>query len=242
MPTRTAKALFDFMIENAKLRKFIKIFVPWVLIPACVAGGVFIFKDKSYAWISLCVAILTLVLFYASFERKRTKARRIVVISVMTALSVLGRFIFAFIPGFKPITAIVVITAIWLGGEAGFLVGSLTAVISNFYFGQGPWTPFQMLAFGLIGLIAGYLANPLKRSRVLLAIYGVLAGIAFSMIMDVWTVLWMSESFSLAMYLTAIATAIPYMIMYSVSNVIFLLLLGRPFGEKLERVKIKYGV
>lgn len=230
------------MIKNEGLKKFIKIFVPWVLIPACVIGGAVFFKDKSYAFISLSVAILTLVLFYASFEKKKTKSRRIVVISVMTALSVLGRFIFAFVPAFKPITAIVVISAIWLGSEAGFLVGSLTALISNFYFGQGPWTPFQMLAFGLIGLIAGYLANPLKRSRVLLAIYGVIAGVAFSLIMDVWTVLWMQEGFNLSLYLAAIITAIPYMIMYAVSNVVFLLLLGRPFGEKLERVKIKYGV
>ena len=139
-------------------------------------------------------------------------------------------------------TAITVITAIWLGGESGFLVGSLTALISNFYFGQGPWTPFQMLAFGLIGLIAGLLNKPLKKSRLALAIYGVFAGIAFSFAMDVWTVVWANGDFSLPMYLTALVTAIPYTIMYAVSNVVFLLILGKPFGEKLERIKVKYGV
>jgi len=230
------------MIRNKTLRKVLKFLVPYLLVPACIVAGVYVFDEKKYVWITLAVTILALVLFYAGFERKQTKARRIVVISVMTALSVLGRFVFAIVPGFKPITAIVVITAIWLGGEAGFLVGSLTAVISNFYFGQGPWTPFQMFSWGMIGLIAGYLADPLKRSRVLLAVYGVFAGIVFSFIMDVWTVLWYDGSFHWGIYLTALATAIPCTASYAVSNVVFLLLLGRPFGEKLERVKIKYGI
>ena len=116
-----------------------------------------------------------------------------VLVAVMTAISVLGRFI----PFFKPITALTVITAMYLGGEAGFLVGSLSALLSNFYFGQGPWTAFQMLAWGLIGYVAGLIAESLKRNRALLLAYGVLSGIAFSLIMDVWTVLWYSAGFDM---------------------------------------------
>ncbi len=230
------------IIKSASVRRTLRILLPFVLIPLLVFGGSRIFGEKRWAWITLVVAIASVLLFYSRFESRNVKARSIVVISVMTALSVLGRFVFAVIPGFKPITAIVVITAIWLGGESGFLVGSLTAVISNFYFGQGPWTPFQMFAFGMIGLIAGYLAVPLKKSRVTLAVYGIFAGIAYSFIMDIWTVLWAQGEFSWPMYLAALATAVPYTISYAVSNVVFLLLLGRPFGEKLERVKIKYGI
>lgn len=223
-------------------KKILKIIIPYVLIPAVILAGVFVFREKAYAWISLAVAILSVGLFYTTFERKKEKARKIVVIAVMTTLSVVGRFVFAAIPGFKPITAIVVITAVWLGGESGFLVGSLSALISNFYFGQGPWTPFQMLAWGLIGLFAGYLSAPLKKSRLLLSLYGIFAGVAFSLIMDVWTVLWYQGGFSIRLYAAALLTALPYTVSYAVSNVIFLLLLGEPFGRKLERVKIKYGV
>ncbi len=223
-------------------KKILKIIIPYVLIPAVILAGVFVFSEKAYAWISLAVAILSVGLFYTTFERKKEKARKIVVIAVMTTLSVVGRFVFAAIPGFKPITAIVVITAVWLGGESGFLVGSLSALISNFYFGQGPWTPFQMLAWGLIGLFAGYLSAPLKKSRLLLSLYGIFAGVAFSLIMDVWTVLWYQGGFSIRLYAAALLTALPYTVSYAVSNVIFLLLLGEPFGRKLERVKIKYGV
>ena len=229
-------------IKNEKLRKVIRVAVPFVLTPLTVWAGVFVFRENMYAWISVACVILALVLFYASFDKKIVGTRRMVIIAVMTALSVISRAVFAMIPAFKPITSIVIITAIWIGPESGFLVGSLTAVISNFQFGQGPWTPFQMFAWGMIGLIAGYLGDPLRRSRVALAVYGAIAGIAYSMIMDVWTVLWYGEGFRWDLYVAALGTALPYTIGYAVSNVVFLLVLGRPFGEKLQRVKIKYGV
>ena len=213
-----------------------------MLMPLVVFAGVFVFKENMYAWITVACVILALILFYASFDKKIVGTRRMVIIAVMTALSVIGRAVFSMIPAFKPITSIVIITAIWIGPESGFLVGSLTAVISNFQFGQGPWTPFQMFAWGMIGLLAGYLSKPLKKSRVALAVYGALAGVAYSFIMDIWTVLWYGEGFSWELYLAALATAVPYTVGYAVSNVVFLLVLGRPFGEKLERVKLKYGV
>jgi len=231
-----------FVISNPTLRKALRLLIPFILIPAVLILGVSIFPDKSYAWVSFTITILAIILFCAGFEKKITGTRRLVIIAVMTSLSILGRFVFAAVPGFKPITAMVVITAIWLGGESGFLVGALTALISNFYFGQGPWTPFQMLSFGLIGIFAGLLSKPLKKSRIALAVYGVFTGVMYSCLMDVWTVLWYDNSFHWDMYGAAIITAIPYIISYAVSNVVFLLLLGRPFGEKLERIKIKYGV
>jgi len=230
------------VIHSERVRTLLHWVIPFLLIPAVVAAGALLVKNGSYALTSVLVCMLSLVLFYTGFERKTVGSRRMVIIAVMTALSVLGRFVFAAIPGFKPITAMVVITAIWLGGESGFLVGSLTALISNFYFGQGPWTPFQMLSFGLIGIFAGFLAKPLKQSRLLLALYGIFAGIFYSCVMDIWTVLWYDEGFQWQLYLAAITTAVPYMISYAASNVIFLLLLGRPFGKKMERVRLKYGV
>ena len=183
-----------------------------------------------------------LAVFYMRFEKRKSRSRRLVIIAVMTSLSVLGRFIFAAIPAFKPITAITIISAIWLGAECGFMVGSLSILISNFYFGQGPWTPFQMFAFGLLGVIAALLSKTLKKSNIALALYGIFAGIVYSVIMDIWTVIWYAEGFSPDLYTAAIVTAIPFIIEYSVSNIIFLLLLGKPFGQKLERVIYKYGI
>ena len=226
------------VIKNNKLKRILGLVIPFVLIPAVAICGSVLFSEQKHIFVSLVVAFFSLLLFITGFERKVTGTRRMVLVAVMTAISVLGRFI----PFFKPITALTVITAIYLGGEAGFLVGAFSALLSNFYFGQGPWTAFQMLAWGLIGYVAGLIAESLKRNRALLLTYGVLSGIAFSLIMDVWTVLWYSAGFDMELYLASITAAIPHTILYAVSNFIFLFFLAKPFGDKLERIKVKYGV
>lgn len=229
-------------MKGERVRRILRVMVPFALMPLAVLGSALLAGEGHYAWSILIMVILTQALFFAGFEKKTVGSRRLVITAVMTALSVAGRFIFAVIPGFKPITAIVVITAIWIGGETGFMVGSLSALISNFFAGQGPWTPFQMFAWGMIGLLAGYLAGPLKKSRVLLSVYGIFAGVIYSLFMDIWTVLWYHGSLNWELYAAAVVTALPYTLSYAASNVVFLLLLGRPFGRKLERVKIRYGV
>ncbi len=225
-------------IKNEKVRNVLRILIPFLLIPVIVILGETVFDEKNHLFVSFSVAVLSVLLFLSGFEKKTIGTRRMVIVAVMIALSVVGRFI----PFFKPVTAITVITAIWLGGESGFLVGSFSALLSNFYFGQGPWTPFQMLAWGLIGLIAGFLAKPLRKNKGNLLLYGVLSGIAYSFIMDIWTVLGYHDTFNWELYLAALGTAIPYTIMYSVSNFIFLWFMAKPFGDKLSRIKIKYGV
>ena len=229
------------LIQNARLRRALSVLIPFVFAPFAVLWFALGPGRGHFALSTLLVTLLSLILFSCGFERRKTGSRRMILVSVMTALSVLGRFVFAAIPAFKPITAVVVITAIYLGSEAGFLTGALSALISNFYFGQGPWTPFQMLSWGLIGLLAGFLNRPLRRSRVALTLYGVFAGMAYSFIMDIWTVLWYNGDFNSALYAAALARALPYTVVYAASNVIFLNLLSRPFGEKLDRVRIKYG-
>lgn len=230
------------VIRSAAVRRVLGRLIPFVLIPAFVVAGAFVFREKSYAYISLAVAALTILLFYSSFERRQAGTRRLIILSVMTAIAVVGRFIFSPVPGFTPITAIAVIAAVYLGGESGFFVGSMAALISNLYSGQGVWTPFQMFAWGMAALIAGFVSAPLKKSRIALCVYGVFAGISYSMLMDVWSVLWYNNGFSLKLYIAALVTALPHTAAYAVSNVIFLLLLAKPFGSKFERIKIKYGV
>ena len=225
------------VIRNARLRRVLRWTVPFLAIPLAVLLGTML-GAKVHLLVSLVVAMLALVLFLAGFERKTTGARRMVLVSIITALCIAGRFI----PFFKPITALTIITAMYLGGESGFLVGALAALLSNFAFGQGPWTPFQMLAWGLIGLVAGYLAGPLKRSRPFLLIFGVLSGVVYSLVMDVWTVLWYDTGFNPSLYLAAVTAALPHTLLYAVSNFLFLYFLARPLGQKLERVHIKYGI
>ncbi|MBQ9408802.1 MAG: ECF transporter S component [Clostridia bacterium] len=225
-------------IQSARLRKLIRILVPFLIAPGLVALGITVFHEKRYAFISLCIVVSAVILFAAGFDRKKTGTRRLVIVSVLTALAIVGRFI----PIFKPVTALTVLTGMYLGTESGFLAGSLTAVLSNFYFGQGPWTPFQMLSWGMIGFFAGLMSELLKRNRPFLFLYGIFAGVLYSFVMDVWTVVWYNGDFVWSLYLAALVSAIPYTVSYVVSNIAFLWVFAKPFGEKLERMHLKYGV
>ncbi len=224
------------------LKKHIKYIILLLCIPTVIGLGNSLFDDRQYAFITLAIVILSSIPFFLTFENNNRNTYKMVIIAVMVAMSVAGRFIFAVIPGFKPITAIVVITAIYFGCEVGFLTGSLSAVISNFYFGQGPWTPFQMFTWGLIGLLAGKFSFVLKTNRFILAIYGALVGILYSFLMDIWTVLWYDNQFHIKLYLVAIVSSLPYTMIYAISNIIFLLCLAKPIGDKLLRIKSKYGI
>lgn len=229
-------------MNRTRMKKRMGLCLCLVFIPLTVFAGTLLLEQNRYDIVMLLVAVLSIVPFFLRFEHKRQNVRELVLVAVMTALSVAGRFLFAPVPGFKPVTAIVIITGLYLGWEAGYLCGSLTALVSNLYFGQGPWTPFQMAIWGLIGLFAALLAKQLCASRILLCIYGVFSGVAYSAFMDVWSTLWYDGYLNIARYLALLITALPFMAVYAVSNVVFLLMLTGPIGRKLTRIKTKYGL
>ena len=228
--------------QARKIKNPITFFLLIVAIPAVVLGGAFLFREKHYAFPSIAVAVLSCIPLFYTFERKESKAGELIVLAALVAVSALGRFAFAWLPSFKPVAAVVVIVGIVLGKEAGFVVGSLSAVVSNFFFGQGPWTPFQMFSWGFIGLLAGLLARFLKKNRVFPALFGIAAGVLYSLLMDVWTVVWADGTFNMSRYFLAVSTSLPVMIEYVISNAVFLLVLSKPLGDVLERIRQKYGL
>lgn len=213
-----------------------------IIVPAIVIVSYSLFKNERYDVASVIVALAATAAFVLSFEKNSSNGKLVAIIAVMTALSVAGRFIFAPIAFFKPVTAVVVITALYFGSEAGFITGAFSALLSNFYFGQGPWTPFQMMVWGLIGFLTGLLAKYIVKNRITLSIWGVFSGVFYSMVMDVWTTLWSDGVFNLSRYIFFVSSSLPVMAVYAVSNVIFLLLLTKPIGKKLDRLKTKYGI
>lgn len=210
---------------------------------ALIALGVILFRDRRYNLISVLLACAACVPFYAAYEKREGSIRRIVILAVMVAMASAGRFLFAFAPGFKPVAAIVILTGVYLGPEAGFLTGSLTALISNMFYGQGPWTPFQMMGWGMIGWTAGVpWLQPILRRKFPLVLYGFFAGFFYSAVMDIWTVLSYEGDFSWARYLVAMAAALPVTLEYAVSNVVFLMLGAGTIGRKLKRIQIRHGI
>lgn len=214
-----------------------------ILVSIILGIGIFFLKDRRYTFVVLLICILGCIPFLLSFEKGQSKTRRILVLAVLIALSAAGRFLFAFLPGFKPVTAIVIISGMCFGPEAGFLTGSMTALISNIYFGQGPWTPFQMFVWGLIGVLAGLISmrGLLKKPAVLYS-FGALSGLLYSLLMDVWSVLEVDASFTFSRYTATVLASLPMTVTYMVSNVIFLLLLAKPVCKKIERLKTKYDI
>ena len=225
------------------IRVIISLSIIFIVIPLVMYAGITMFGDRKYYFISIMIMILACVPFVLSFERRKPQPREILTIAVMSAISVAGRCLFVVTPGFKPVAAITAITGFSLGAEAGFLTGATSALVSNMFFGQGPWTPFQMFIWGMIGFIAGLLGKTgVMHKKIPLILFGIFAGVFFSFGMDIWGSISMYGVFSWEAYVLALSSAVPFTIVYAISNIIFLLLLTKPISEKLERIKHKYGI
>ncbi len=205
-------------------------------------ADIILFSGKYYDVASLIAAFLSCIPFYITFEKSKATSKEIMLVALMTAFSVCGRIMFSFIPFFKPITAFTIISGMYLSAPAGFICGSFSALISNIYFGQGPWTLFQMISWGLIGFISGVIGEKLLEKRIILVIYAFISGVLFSLIMDLWTVLNIDKELNFSRYIIQLISSFPIMIIYSLSNIVFLILLQKPIGKKLKRAKKRYGI
>jgi energy-coupling factor transport system substrate-specific component len=228
------------------------------------------FIYRHYYIVSLVIIILSMIPFAVSFEGRKPQARELVVLAVLVAITVAGRAAFFMVPQFKPVVALVIISGAALGPQSGFIVGALSGFVSNFIFGQGPWTPWQMFAFGMTGFVAGLLFSRLaadigegrpsaliaadpwnirtrrraERLRVaLLCLFGFVVTFAlYGLILDTAASVIFSPSASRSELLAIYLSGAPFNLVHAVSTVVFLALLARPMLEKLERIKKKYGL
>lgn len=213
-------------------------------IPFTIYAGIHFFGDRKYYFISLLIIFETMLPFFAIFEGRKPQARELVVISVLCAIAVAGRTAFFMLPQFKPVAAIVIISGVCMGGEVGFLVGAVTGFVSNFFFGQGPWTPWQMFAFGIIGFIAGVMFNKrLKRTKILLCIFGFLSVlIIYGGIMNFSTVAQTQTAFTPELIFASVLSGLPFDLIHALSTAFFLWFISEAIIDKLERIKVKYGL
>ncbi len=223
-----------------KKMKIIINLIWFLFFPALIILGTII---KEYRIISVVAMILAIIPFFLKFESRSPEANEVVLIAVLTALVVMMRVVFSPFPFFKPVTALIILTALVFGKETGFLVGALAALLSNFYFGQGVWTPFQMFAWGFVGYFSGLFKNidTLKLKFYLLLVFlGVFGGLAFSLIMDFQTVLFIDNRFNLTRFYAAILASSYFTGIHILSNIFFLLVFGEIIYRIFVRIKIKY--
>jgi energy-coupling factor transport system substrate-specific component len=198
------------------------------------------------SWQGACLVVLGLGLAagFGWYERDKPPARVLALVATLAALAVVGRLAFAAIPNVKPTTDIVLFGGYALGAVPGFMVGAIAALVSNIFLSQGPWTPWQMVGWGVVGIVGAVLAGFLRGrepSRLLLAIVCGLAGLAFGAWMDLYQ-LTLAAHQDLDSYLAISATSLPYNLAHAIGNVVFCLLIGPVFIRALRRYRRRLEV
>lgn len=218
------------------------------LLICTVAGFVFIiiwqlfFTNTNYYLVAVVILILSILPFFVSFEKSRPSARELTLIAGLIAVAVISRAVFYLIPQIKPIGAVVIVCGVCLGAKRGYFIGAMSAFLSNFIFGQGIWTPFQMVAMGIVGLAAGLMFNK-KAKRIPMAIAGfVLCFAVYGLIVDLSSVLMMTNDYSMMSVLSIYAAGVPFGLTFGATTAVFLLLFGEAFAKKINRIVMKYGI
>ena len=233
-------------LKARKKRTILSALISFILIPLTIFVGIVFLDDQRYLLVSLFIVVYTMIPFFLVYENRKPKAREIVTIAMMSAIVVFFNMISYMMTPFQPGTALVIITGIAFGPEAGFLTGALARLILNVFMQQGPWTPWQMFGFGLIGFLAGVLFRPgaLPRGRVALCVYGGLSTlILYGAIVNFGSLLMFgSTALNWAGLLAVYASGLPFDLVHAAATVLFLAILGPAMIEKLERLKRKYGL
>ncbi|MBQ3118154.1 MAG: ATP-binding cassette domain-containing protein [Clostridia bacterium] len=214
-----------------------------IAIPLTLLFGVYVLEDKKYYLMSLMVICEALVAFAVSFEKEKNKSRKIVMIATLSAIAVAGRFIFTPFPEVKPVLAIIILAGATLGAEAGFLTGAVTAFVSNMFAGQGAWTPWQMFAMGVVGMVSALIFKKIKPTKITLSIYGIVSSIAiYGLIMNPASLIMWNPEPTFDMFISTVIAGIPYDAVLGVSTAVFLWLLSGIFMDTIGRIKTKYDI
>lgn len=202
-------------------------------------------NSKSYYAAAVLIILCAIIPFFAFFEKRKVKTGEIVIIAIMTALSVAARSVMIFIPQAKPTCALVIVTAIAFGPNVGFLTGALSMFLSNFIFGQGMFTPFQMLGMGLVGFICGAVFSGKKHSKNRIAVSltgGLLCFGLYGFVVDSCSVLMLSSSLTLSSAIPFYLSGLTFNLIHGVTTAVLLFFINKPMTDKFSRLRIKYGI
>ena len=208
--------------------------------------GVRMFGTRGFYPLALALLFEAMLPFFLRFERRKPSAQELAVLASLCALNVAGRAAFFMLPQFKPVLALTVLVGAALGAQRGFLVGAVTMLVSNVLFSQGPWTPWQMFAMGLVGALAGWLAQcgVLHRSRLSLSVFGAVSALVVygGILNPASALLWGGEVLNVKILLSYYVTGLPMDLVHACASFFFLWILSEPMLEQLSRVRLKLDV
>jgi energy-coupling factor transport system substrate-specific component len=215
------------------------------LAPLYFKGSIFDPNAGPFNWglVATIFVGLSVLGFWCEFERTAKGAKEIALVSMLGTISALSRLPFAAMLNFQPCTFFIICSGYVFGPVAGFMVASLTALISNFFLGHGPWTPYQMFTWGLVGITAGWLRKlnlSSKTSIIVLAIFGLFWGWLYGIIINVW--FWTSFIFPLTLktYLYTLANSVIWDATHALANALFIIIFGAKVINILERFKKRF--
>lgn len=221
--------------------------VPLVVTAIALLGLLFVsvlaFDDKQYLLISFLIMAATAVPFFVRFEFRHVSGRELVLLGMLAAIAAVGRVPFASLPSVQPTTFVIVVAALVFGAESGFIIGAAAAIVSNIFLGQGPWTPWQMYAWGMIGLVAGSLRETWWMQKVWgQCLFGFVVGWLFGWFMNLWFLLGFVGDLTKEAFISAYVASIYFDLAHALSNVFFLALFSRQWMKILRRFQRKYGL
>ncbi|WP_160719004.1 ECF transporter S component [Bacillus sp. USDA818B3_A] len=228
------------------MRKRKVLFSVFFLIMMFVLLGLNSLWEDSYLWFSFGVIFIAIILFLYRFETRLVEPRELVLLAVLASIAAVGRIPFASLPSVQPTTFVIMMSGYVFGAESGFMIGVVAALASNMILGQGPWTPWQMVAWGLVGLTAGLFKNTLlmkkKWGQIL---FGIVWGYLFGWIMNLWGFLALMQSGGEQTWKAFIVYMIgsaAFDTFHAISNIFFLVVFGGIWIKILTRFKRKYGL
>lgn len=197
------------------------------------------FLVGHYYLTAVCLILCGISVLLSWYGRK-LQAKEVVVIAALSGIATISRAVFFWIPQFKPISAVILVSGSIFGPVSGMLIGILSGFLSNFIFGQGPWTPFQMLGFGLIGLVGGWIKTDRKWIASVVGFFTVL--MIYGPIVNFASMLMMRQDISLSGFWLMELSGLPFDLIHAVSTVVFLYFIWHPMRGKLMRFKTKYRI
>ena len=200
------------------------------------------FDDTNYYIVAAAIIFFSMLPFLFLFEKSKPSARELTLIAGLIAIAVVSRAVFYLIPQVKPIGAVVIVSGACLGAKRGFLIGAFSAFISNFIFGQGIWTPFQMAALGVVGLAAGLIFSRNAKKLPLSVVGFILCFALYGIIVDLSSVLMLTGEYSIESVFAVYAAGVPFNLIFGLSTAVFLFLFGEAFEKKINRIVTKYGI
>ena len=226
-----------------KKSNLVTLLVCFLLIPATLYLGAQL-PGRSYYITGTLIIIELMIPFFMAFEGRKPQARELVVIAVMCAIAIAGRVAIP-IPNFKATFALIMLAGIAFGPEAGFMVGAITAGASNFFYGQGAYTPWQMFSYGAGGMLAGFCfaKGRLPQKPLVMAVFGFLATILWvGPLLDCSHIFLMVSVINWDSIIAAFVSGFPVNLSQAICTVLVMLLFARPLLDKLDRIKVKYGM